>query len=56
MMTVFDPILTDEEARRDAFPVCRETIFMGHAGVTALPRAVADAVIDYTRRSSENHQ
>ena len=29
---------------------------MGHAGVTALPRGVADAVIEYTRRASENHQ
>ena len=48
--------LTDETARLDAFPVCRSKIFMGHAGVTALPRVVADAVIDYTRRASENHQ
>ena len=55
-MDVFAPILNDEAARRDAFPVCRSKIFMGHAGVTALPRVVADAVIDYTRRSSENHQ
>lgn len=55
-MSVFDPILNDEAARREAFPVCRETIFMGHAGVTALPRAVADAVVNYTRRSSERHQ
>jgi cysteine desulfurase/selenocysteine lyase len=54
-----DPISTlvlDEAARRDAFPVCRSQIFMAHAGVTALPRAVADAVIDYTRRSCERHQ
>jgi len=55
-MSVFDPILKDEAARLDAFPVCRKKIFMGHAGVTVLPRVVADAVIDYTRRSSENHQ
>ena len=49
-------MLADETARLDAFPVCRSKIFMGHAGVTALPRVVADAVIDYTRRASENHQ
>ncbi len=55
-MSVFDPILTDEEARREAFPVCRKQIFMAHAGVTVLPRVVADAVVDYTRRSSEDHQ
>lgn len=46
----------NEEARREAFPVCRTKIFLAHAGVTVLPKVVADAVIDYTRRSSENHQ
>ncbi|MGA3170644.1 MAG: aminotransferase class V-fold PLP-dependent enzyme [Chthoniobacteraceae bacterium] len=54
-----DPIASlvlDEAARRDAFPVCRSQIFVAHAGVTALPRAVADAVIDYTRESCEHHQ
>src|SRR4051794_38971304 len=55
-MTHLDSILNDEAARLEAFPVSRSKIFMGHAGVTALPRAVADAVCDYTRRSSENHQ
>jgi len=54
-----DPIASlvlDEAARRDAFPVCREQIFLAHAGVTVLPRVVADAVIDYTRQSCEHHQ
>jgi selenocysteine lyase/cysteine desulfurase len=54
-----DPITTqvlDEAARREAFPVCREQVFMGHAGVTALPRVVADAMIDYIRQSCEQHQ
>ena len=46
----------DEAQRRELFPVCREKIFLAHAGVTALPKCVADAVCDYTRRSSENHQ
>ena len=46
----------NEDARREAFPVCRSKIFLAHAGVTVLPKPVADAVIDYTRRSSENHQ
>jgi selenocysteine lyase/cysteine desulfurase len=46
----------DEEQRRELFPVCRQKIFFGHAGVTALPKCVADAVCEYTRRSSENHQ
>jgi len=46
----------DEAARRALFPVCREKIFLAHAAVTALPKCVADAVCDYTRRASENHQ
>ncbi len=50
------PILDDEAKRQEAFPVAREKIFFGHAGVTVLPKVVADAVVDYTRASSENHQ
>ena len=46
----------DETVRRTLFPVCREKIFLAHAAVTVLPKCVADAVCDYTRRSSENHQ
>jgi selenocysteine lyase/cysteine desulfurase len=46
----------DETQRRALFPVCREKIYLAHAGVTVLPACVADAVCDYTRRSSENHQ
>ena len=46
----------DESLRRALFPVCREKIFLAHAAVTVLPKCVADAVCDYTRRSSENHQ
>ncbi len=46
----------DEAARAAAFPVCRNQTFLAHAGVTALPQCVADAVIQYTKRSCENHQ
>lgn len=46
----------DEAVRRDLFPICRDKIFLAHAAVTALPRGVADAVCDYTRQSSQNHQ
>lgn len=46
----------DEEYRRKLFPVCREKIFLAHAGVTALPGPVADAVIDYTRAASVDQQ
>jgi len=49
-------LFPDEAARRDLFPICRERIFLAHAAVTALPRCVADAVCDYTRQSSQNHQ
>ncbi len=49
-------LFPDEAQRRELFPVCREKIFFGHAGVTALPKFVADAVCAYTRQSSENHQ
>ncbi|MEI6351898.1 MAG: aminotransferase class V-fold PLP-dependent enzyme [Verrucomicrobiota bacterium] len=55
-MSVFDRILQNEAARLEAFPVCRNSIFLAHAGVTALPRVVADAVIDYTRAASKQHQ
>jgi len=48
--------LRDESTRLKAFPVASNGVFMAHAGVTALPRAVADAVIDYTNQSAESHQ
>ncbi len=46
----------NESERRLKFPICRDKIFLAHAGVTALPNCVADAVCDYTRRSAENPQ
>ncbi len=46
----------DEAQRRALFPVCREKIFLAHAGVTALPGPVADAVCAYTRLCAENPQ
>lgn len=49
-------LVLDESTRRENFPVCRKKIFLAHAGVTALPRVVADAVIAHTRASCENHQ
>ena len=36
-----ESLVLDEAARREAFPVCTSKIFLGHAGVTALPKAVA---------------
>ena len=56
MTDLIASLVLDEAARRDAFPVCRSRIFLAHAGVTVLPRAVADAVIDYTRQCCERDQ
>jgi len=35
---------TNEELRRHEFPVCRDQVFLGHAGVAPLPRRVAEAI------------
>lgn len=51
-----DTILGDEEARLREFPIARKKIFLAHAAVTALPRAVADSVIAYMTASCEDHQ
>lgn len=48
--------LSSESLRQSAFPVCREGVFFAHAGVTALPQCAADAIIDYTRRSTAADQ
>lgn len=45
-------ILADEQARRDAFPICENKVFMAHAAVTTLPRVVADAMVDFSRAAS----
>jgi selenocysteine lyase/cysteine desulfurase len=45
-----------EEDRLERFPVARQQIFLGHAGVTALPRCAADAMINHVRAACENHQ
>src|SRR5664279_417522 len=39
-------ILTNEELRHSEFPVTRDKIFLGHGGVCALPRRVAQAIAD----------
>lgn len=45
-----------EAERLEQFPVAAGQAFFGHAGVTALPKRVADAVCQYTRSASEQHQ
>lgn len=49
-------LVLDESVRNEAFPVSKRGIFFAHAGVTALPKAVADAVINYTQYASTSHQ
>jgi selenocysteine lyase/cysteine desulfurase len=39
-------ILANEELRQHEFPVAQKKIFLAHAGVCALPRRVAQAMID----------
>ena len=49
-------LFPDEARRRELFPICRDKIFLAHAGVTALPGFVADAVCAYVRQSAGNAQ
>lgn len=51
-MDLLASILADEQARRDAFPICENKVFMAHAAVTTLPRVVADAMVDLARGAS----
>ena len=49
-------ILTNEELRRREFPVAREKIFLGHAGVCPLPRRVAGAITECARQATLGDQ
>lgn len=46
----------DEAERRREFPVVENGIFLGHAGVTILPRRVADAMKAQAEASCHHHQ
>jgi selenocysteine lyase/cysteine desulfurase len=54
-MTLND-ILTNEELRRHEFPVARDRIFLGHAGVCPLPCRVADAISECARQGTLGDQ
>jgi selenocysteine lyase/cysteine desulfurase len=41
-----------EEARRAAFPVCNDSVFLAHAAVTVLPKVSADAMSRYAEQSA----
>ena len=49
-------LLQDEAQRRREFPVCETKVFLAHAGVTALPRRVSQAVQDYAAQCTQGDQ
>jgi selenocysteine lyase/cysteine desulfurase len=49
-------VYTSEEDRLRCFPVAAEQIFLGHAGVTPLPRCAAEAMTTHVEASCRNHQ
>src|SRR4051794_35214262 len=51
-----DQILRDEALRQHEFPVARETVFLGHAGVCPLPRRVAEAIRRYAEAGTQADQ
>jgi cysteine desulfurase/selenocysteine lyase len=55
-MDLLHKLVDDEKERREAFPICRNKIFMAHAAVTALPRVAADAMIRCTEESAANFE
>ena len=52
-MDFYASVLTDESFRASCFPIVKDKIFMAHAAVTVLPRAVAEAISNYARKSAE---
>jgi selenocysteine lyase/cysteine desulfurase len=55
-MDLLGELVGNEEKRREAFPICRNKVFMAHAAVAALPRVVADAIIRYTEESAASFE
>ncbi|MDB6054462.1 MAG: Aminotransferase class [Verrucomicrobiales bacterium] len=47
---IIQDILHNEELRRKEFPVCREKVFMAHAGVSSIPQRVSTAVQNYAQQ------
>jgi selenocysteine lyase/cysteine desulfurase len=54
-LTISD-LLRDEARRRREFPVCESKIFLAHAGVSPLPRRVAEAMKEYMDAASRDNQ
>ena len=49
-------LFASEAERIESFPVAKKRIFLGHAGVTALPACAAEAMTSYISSSSEDQQ
>lgn len=49
-------LLEDEALRRHEFPVCEDKIFLAHAGVSPLPRRVAEAIKRYLEAATRDNQ
>ncbi|MEO6184088.1 MAG: aminotransferase class V-fold PLP-dependent enzyme [Verrucomicrobiota bacterium] len=53
---IISQILSNEELRHHEFPVVKEKIFLGHAGVCPLPRRVSEAIRNYTEQCTLGDQ
>jgi len=51
-----DQLLQDETVRLREFPVCENKIFLAHAGVSPLPRCVAEAIGQYAQSAARDNQ
>lgn len=51
MALTLEALLSDEALRQREFPVIKDSLFLGHAGVTILPRRVARTMQDYLEQS-----
>ena len=49
-------LLGNEELRGEEFPVVKDKVFLGHAGVCPLPRRVAKAISDYAAACATGDQ
>src|SRR4026208_546476 len=47
---------SNEEMRCFEFPVAAQKVYLGHAGVCALPRRVAEAIAHYTLNATHGDQ
>ena len=54
-MTIAE-LLANEPMRQNDFPVARERVFLGHAGVCPLPRRVSEAISKYAQQCATGDQ